>query len=209
MFLYHFAEQRIDRGNRIYFFSPELNAKCLILITWIDLNDVTADAKSAALKIDVRAFILQLHQSLQQRLTLDARSRFEEKQHAVVSIWIAEAIDTRDAGHYNHIAPLKQGTRRRHSQAIDLLVNDRLLLDIDVAGWHVGFGLVVIVVRNKIFDRIFRKERLEFLVELRRERLIVGKNQRGALSLLNDAGNSESLSTAGYAEQDLVFEAIV
>jgi hypothetical protein len=37
----------------------------------------------------------------------------------------------------------------------------------------------------------------------------VGKNQSGALRYLNDAGNSESLSTPGYAEQVLVLGTIV
>src|SRR5438876_725584 len=53
MFLYDFAEQRIDGRNRIHLFSPKFDTKRLILITRINFNYVTADAKSAALEIHI------------------------------------------------------------------------------------------------------------------------------------------------------------
>ena len=49
----HFAKQRIDRGDRVDLIAPQLDAIRLVLVTRIDLDDVTANTKSAALKVDV------------------------------------------------------------------------------------------------------------------------------------------------------------
>ena len=103
----HFAEQRVYGGNRIHLIAPKLYPKRLILVTWEQLNHVSTDAKCAALEIYVGAFVLQLNESLQEVLSLDAGSRFEKKQHAVVSIRIAEPVDTRDAGYDNYVTAFK------------------------------------------------------------------------------------------------------
>ena len=69
---------------------------------------------------------------------------------------------------------------------------------------HIGFRLVIIVIGNKIRDRVLREEFLELGIELRGKRLIVRHDQRRLLQLLDDGRNREGLAGAGRAEQDLV-----
>ena len=45
----------------------------------------------------------------------------------------AEAVDARDAGDDDHVAPLEQRVRRRVAQPVDLVVARRVLLDVRVA----------------------------------------------------------------------------
>ena len=76
--------------------------------------------------------------------------------------------------------------------------------DVDVGGGNVGFGLVVIVVADEIFDGVLREEAFELVIELRGERFVVRQDQRGAIGALDDLGHGEGLAGAGDAEQDLM-----
>ena len=61
---------------------------------------------------------------------------------------------------------------------------------------HVRLGLVVVVVRNEVLDRVVREELAELAVELRRERLVVRHHQRRALHALDDVRDGESLAAS-------------
>jgi hypothetical protein len=87
---------------------------------------------------------------------------------------------------------------------IDVVIDERVFLDIGVAGWDIGLWLVVIVITHKKFDCILREKLLEFTVELGRQGLVMGDDQGGSLDPLNHVGHGESLSRAGYAQKDLV-----
>ena len=81
------------------------------------------------------------------------------------------------------VAPLEQRPRRGEPQLVQLLVDGRFLLDVQVAGRDVGLGLVVVVIGDEILDRIAGKELLELVEELRGERLVVRQDQRRAGSI--------------------------
>jgi len=50
-----------------------------------------------------------------------------------------------------------------------------------------------------------REEVLELLVELGRERLVVGEDERRPIELGDDVGRGECFAGAGDAEEDLAF----
>ena len=77
--------------------------------------------------------------------------------------------------------PLEQRLGRRQAHLLDVLVDRGVLLDVGVGGRHVGFGLVVVVVRDEVLDRVVREELPELAVELRRQRLVVRQHERRAL----------------------------
>src|SRR5689334_24968221 len=54
--------------------------------------------------------------------------------------------------------------------SIDVLVDGGIFFDVDVALRNVRFGLVVVVIADEVVHRVVREERLEFLVELGRDR---------------------------------------
>ena len=132
MLLLYFAEQRIDGGNRIDLVTPQFDAIGFVLVTRIDLDDITAHPKAAAFEVDVIPFVLQFNQPLQQRVARDPHSGFEKHQHTVVRIRITQTVDARNAGHHDYVASFEQRTRRRHSQPIDVFVDDRIFLDVSV-----------------------------------------------------------------------------
>ena len=53
-----------------------------------------------------------------------------------------------------------------------------------------------------------REERLEFLVELRRERLVVREDERGLADILDDVRHREGLARTGDAEKRLELLAV-
>jgi hypothetical protein len=69
-------------------------------------------------------------------------------------------------------------------QPLDLLVDRRILFDVGIARWHIGLGLVIVVVGDEVLDRIGGKELLELVAELSGERLVRGDHQSGFLDLL-------------------------
>jgi hypothetical protein len=95
-------------------------------------------------------------------------------------------------------------TSLRVAHLIDLLVDRRVLLDVGVCSRDVGLGLVVVVVADKVFDGILREQRLELLVELRRQGFVVGDDQCGPLHGLDDIGHREGFPRARDPEKDLV-----
>jgi hypothetical protein len=61
------------------------------------------------------------------------------------------------------------------AHAVDLVVDDGVLLDVGVARGDVRLGLVVVVVADEVLDGVVGEELLELAVELRRERLVVAR----------------------------------
>ena len=102
------------------------------------------------------------------------------------------------------VAALEEGARGGEAELVQLLVDGGFLLDVEVAGGNVGFGLVVVVVGNEVFDGVVGEELLELVEELGGERLVVRENERGAVEVLDHLRHGEGLARAGDAEQDLV-----
>ena len=102
------------------------------------------------------------------------------------------------------VAALEQRAGGREAQLVQFLVDGGFFFDVEVAGGDVGFGLVVVVVADEVFDGVVGEERLELVIELGGQRLVVRQDQRGPVGLLDDLGHGEGLAGAGDAEQDLV-----
>ena len=86
---------------------------------------------------------------------------------------------------------------------VDLVVNGRILLDISIRGSYVRFRLIVIIVRDKVFDGILREKLLEFCIELTCKGLVVGKDERGTLKPLDDICHGECLARTRNAQERL------
>ena len=119
----------------------------------------------------------------------------------VVRLRRAEAEDRRHRGHDHHVPPREQRRRGGVAQAVDLLVDRRVLLDVEVLARDVGLGLVVVVVGDEVLDRVLREVRAELVAELRRQRLVVGEDERGPLQALDRRRHRHRLAGAGGAQQ--------
>ena len=68
---------------------------------------------------------------------------------------------------------------------------------------NVRFGLEVIVIADEVFHRIVREERLEFLIELSGERLVVREDERWFSDIFDDVCHCECFAGTGHAEKRL------
>ena len=92
-------------------------------------------------------------------------------------------------------------------QPVDLVVPGRVLLDVGVAPGQVRLGLVVVEVTDEVLDGVVREELAELGVQLGRERLVVGQDQRRLVVLGDRPRQRRRLAGAGRAEQDLITQA--
>ena len=93
------------------------------------------------------------------------------------------------------------------TEALDLVVDRTILLDVRIGVRDVRLGLIVIEVRDEILDGVIRKEVAELGAQLGGERFVVAQDERRFLHELHDARHGDRLSGAGDAEQRLGFVA--
>jgi hypothetical protein len=115
---------------------------------------------------------------LEQHFSRHPLARFDKEQKTVVRIWIAKTVNARNARHDDYIASFEQSASCGHSKTIDLLVNNRLLFDVDICGRNVSLWLIVVVIRHEILDGIFGEKGAKLLVELSGECFVVCKHKR-------------------------------
>ena len=129
---------------------------------------------------------------------------------AVEIVGIANAVQARHGRDHNHVAAARQQRRRGvQTQFLNLVVDAQILLNVGVRHGNVGFGLIVVVIRNEILNRVVREKLFKLAVELRRERLVVAQDERWTLRLLKHIGNGERLARTRHAKQRLILLAAV
>ncbi len=89
------------------------------------------------------------------------------------------------------------------AQALDLLVDRGVFLDVGVGRGDVRFGLIVVEVRDEILDRVVGKKVAELGAQLGGERLVVAQHQRRLLHQLDHARHRHGFAAPGDAEQRL------
>ena len=92
--------------------------------------------------------------------------------------------------------------------AVDLLVNRRVFLDVGVGPRHICFGLVVVVIRNEVLDRIVGKQVAHLAVKLGSQSFVGSEDEGRALTLGNDVRHREGFARPGDPEQDLILLAL-
>ena len=188
--------------------APELDAIGVVVVGGKDLDHVAAHAESPALKVVVVALVEDLDQAREDLLARDFLALLEHQEHSVIRFGRSQAVNATDAGDDHAIAAFEQGAGGREPQLIELVVDGGFFFDVDVAGGHVGFGLVIVVVADKILDGVGGEKRLEFVIELGREGFVMRQHQRGPAGFFHDLGHGVGFAGACDSEQDLMFFAI-
>src|SRR6185437_8566270 len=70
---------------------------------------------------------------------------------------------------------------------------------------HIRFRLIIIVIGNKITDRIIRKELPELAIQLVYQRFVMSEYKSWPLNILNDISHGKCFATSGNAQQRLIF----
>jgi len=146
------------------------------------------------MEIVVVALVLDIDQLAQHAVALDRLPLFDEHQHLEVNLGFAQAVDARDRGHDQHVVAFEQRFGRGMAQLVDLVVDAGVFLDISVGRGDVSLGLIVIVIRNEVADRVFRKQTLELVVELRGESFVWRDHQCRTIHARDHVGHGEGLA---------------
>ena len=181
------AGQGIELGDAVHHIAEQLHPPGAVFIMGReDVDGVAPHPEGAAGEIVVVAPVLQRHQPADGGVAVDLVAFADRDGGAGIGLDRADAVDARHRGHDDHIVALQDRPRRRMAHAVDLFVDRAVLLDIGVGARDIGFRLVVIVIADEIFHRVFREELLELGIELRRQGLVGGQDQSAG------AGSSRS-----------------
>ena len=173
-----------------------------------DIEHVAMHAKRSPAKVGVVALILHFGEALDRIALRQPVTLAQVQNHAVVLGRIAYAVDRRHRRDHDAVRPLENRLGRRKPHLLDVLVDRRILLDIKIARGHIGLGLIVVVVRNEIFDRVIGKELAELRIKLRRKGLVRRQHQRRPACAGDDVGHGVRFSRARHAEQGLERQAV-
>jgi hypothetical protein len=166
-----------------------------------DLQRLAAHPERPAAERRVVPVVLELDELAQQPVAVHERALDQGLHVLLVGLGRAQREDRRDRGDDHHVAASEQRGRGGVAQPLDLLVDRRVLLDVEVLARDIGLGLVVVVVRDEVLDRIPGEVRAELVAQLRRERLVVRDHQRGPLHPLHHARHRHGLARAGGAQE--------
>ena len=192
------AGQRVEVLQALDLVAEQRRAERRLGIGREHLQRLAAHAEGAAREHRVVALVLDRDELAQQLVAVDLLAAVEDLHVHLIGLRRAQAEDAGDRRDDDHVAAREHGGRRRVAQAVDLLVDRRVLLDVQVAAGHVGLGLVVVVVGDEVLDRVVGEERAELVAQLRRQRLVVRDHQRRALHRLDHAGHRHRLARARW-----------
>ena len=108
-----------------------------------------------------------------QFVAVDRVSHAQRDHHLEIVLGRAQAVDAAHAGDHDHIPAADEGAGCHQPQPVDLLVDRRVLLDIDVALRDVGFGLVIVVIADEIRDGVIGEKVAKLGKELGSECFVV------------------------------------
>ena len=106
--------------------------------------------------------------------------------------------------YHDDVAAHQQRGRRGVAEAVDLVVDGRVLLYVGVGRGQVGLGLVVVVVGDEELDPILREEVPQLGGELGRQGLVRLNDQGRALGFFDHPSDGRRLARAGDALERLV-----
>jgi len=202
------AGRGVDEGESVDLVAEELDAAGELLVGRLDVDAVAADAEPAPAEVDVAALVLEVDEAAEEVVALDVPAHRQVDDHPLVVFRVAQAVDARDAGHDDDVAAVRQRAGGLEAEAVDVVVNRGVLLDVDVAGGDVRLRLVIVVVGDEVRDGSRREELAELGVELGGKGLVVADDQGRPLDPLDDVGHGERLAGAGHAQKGLAASAL-
>ena len=173
------------------------------------VDGVTAHAEGAAAEVHVVALVLHAHQLDHHVALPHLVARAQRHHHLVVRLRFANAVNRRHGGDDHHIAPLQQALGARQAHLLDMLVDRRVFFNEQIALWHIGLGLVVVVVADEILDRVFGEKLAKLAVQLRGQGFVGRKHDRRTPHTGDHIGHGVSLTRAGHAQQGLEHLAVL
>ena len=197
------AGEGVDPADALDLVAEQLDAHAHLVVGGEDLDGVAPHPELAPDEVHVVALVLHVDQPAEDGPLGVLLARLEAEDLGGVLLGRAQAVDARHAGHHDHVPSGEEAGRGGVAEAVDLVVDRRVLLDVGVARGDVGLGLVVVVVGDEVLDPVVGEELLELVGQLGRERLVGRDDERGLLHRLDRPGDGGRLPAARDAQQRL------
>ena len=195
------AGERVEVGDRLDLVAEQLDPVGRLRVGGVDLEHLALHPEAAAGEDRVVARVLHRDHLPEEGLALDLLPDLEQDHLLAVEVRRADPVDARDRGDDDHVAAREQSRGGGVAEPVDLVVDRRVLLDVEVLGRDVGLRLVVVVVGDEVLDRRLGEELAELVAELGGERLVVRDHERRAAEALDRGRHREGLAGAGGAEK--------
>ena len=195
------AGQRIEVRDRLDLVAEQRHAIGGLAVRRLHLDDVAASPEARAIEQHVVAAVLDVDEAAEDLLARVLLPHAQADELLLVLGRRAETVDARDGGDDHDIAAGQERRRRGVPQPVDVVVDRRVLLDVRVRGREVRLGLVVVVVRDEVLDRVLGEELAELVAQLRCEGLVVRDHERRALEARDHVRDGERLAGAGRPEE--------
>ena len=201
--------ERVNLAHRVYVVAKVFDAQgLLVTVGRDDFNGVPAHAKRSPVKVVVVALVLDVHKALHELFHGQMLAFLNGNDKACVVLRGTQAVDAGHRGHDDHVPAGEQGMGCRVAQLVYVVVDGAVLGDIGVRSWHIGLGLVVVVVAYEVLDSVFGEEFAKLRVELGSKGL-VGRNDKGRpATACYDVCHGKGLAGACDAKQHLIFDAL-
>ena len=121
---------------------------------------------------------------------------------------VADTVNGGHGGDDNHVVARHQVFGGGKAHLLDVFVDRAVLFDEQIAAGHIGFGLVIVVVGDEIFHRVFREKLAHFGVELGGKGFVMRHDDGRATALRDDVRHGVGFARTGYAEQGLISKAV-
>ena len=157
--------QKINLRDPFNLISKKLCSDCIIFRDCRkDFQYIASYTEGSTLKIHIISIVLNLNQLRNDLIPVLDHTWPQRDHHLLIINRWTQSIDARYASHNNHISSLRQCSCRRVSKLINLIIDGRILCNVGVRRWDIGFWLVVVIVGYKVFYRIIGKELFKFAV---------------------------------------------
>ena len=153
----HLAGERVELLQLLDLVAEQHHAVGRLRVGGKHLEGLASDPECPPPERGVVARVLDRDQLAQQPVAVDELALAERLQVLVVRLRRAQTVDAGHAGHDQHVPAREQRSGGRMAQPIDLLVDRRVLLDVQVLARDVRLGLVVVVVGDEVLDRVAGK----------------------------------------------------
>ena len=123
-----------------------------------NLDRITTHTEGATREGLIVALVLLGHQVCQKLALVERVTNLHFKRHGGIGLDRADTIDAGNRCYDDHVIALQQRTGGGVAHAVDLLVYAGFFFDIGIRTRDIGFRLVIVIIGDKIFNRIIREE---------------------------------------------------
>ncbi len=159
-----FAGEGVNLQNPLNLIPKKLNPDHILLVSRDNLHHIPAHPEGSPAEAQIVPGVLDPHQAPEEFIPFLPLPATQGNRQPLIILRRTQAVNTRNAGHDEHIPPFEEGGGGGMPEPVNLLINTGVFFDIGIGLGDVGLRLVIIIVTDEIFDGVFREELLKLTV---------------------------------------------